>query len=122
MKRYFEVPLVRAWQVYRDALQPMGGLGRTVRGPSMSATPGKVCVDGVTEIAGRKVFALQFLQGRDPDWIKRPFFAEYDPEATWLSDLRPAFGEDRFFWQDGMDALRDDPQTPLWRRDESMLV
>mgnify|MGYP002065289757 CR=1 FL=1 len=48
---YFEVPLVRAWEVYREALQPMGGLGRTVRGPSMSATPGKVCVNGVTEIA-----------------------------------------------------------------------
>lgn len=121
-RNYFEVPLERAWQVYREALQPMGGLGRTVRGPSMSATPGKVCVDGVAEVAGRKVFVLQFLQGRDPDWIKRPFFAEYDPDATWLSDLRPAFGEERFFWQDGMDALRDDPQTPLWQRDESMLV
>jgi hypothetical protein len=45
------------------------------------------------------------LQGRNPDWAMRPFFAEYDEEATWLSDLRPAFGEKRFFYEDELEAL-----------------
>ena len=65
----------------------------------MSADPGKVQVLGVSQIAGRKVLTLRMLQGRNPDWALRPFFAEYDESAVWLSDLRPAFGEREFFWE-----------------------
>jgi hypothetical protein len=71
----------------------------------MSATPGKVQVAGVSEIRGEKVFVLRFLQGRDPDWVVRPFFAKYDEKATWLTDLQPAFGEEKFFFEDGMKAF-----------------
>ncbi|MFC6577244.1 KamA family radical SAM protein [Planomonospora parontospora] len=92
---YFAVPLARAHEIFRDAYADVSGLCRTVRGPSMSATPGKVCVDGVAEVAGRKVFVLHLIQARDPGLVGRPFFAEYDPEAVWLTDLRPAFA-DRF--------------------------
>ena len=92
---YFAVPLARAADIFRDAYSTVSGLCRTVRGPSMSATPGKVCVDGVVEIAGQKVFALHMIQSRDPSQVGRPFFAEYDPDAVWLTDLRPAFA-DRF--------------------------
>ena len=98
-KRYFEVPLVRAWEIFRDAYQQVSGLSRTVRGPSMSAFPGKVLVDGVADIGGEKVFCLQMLQGRDPSWVRRPFFARFDPDATWLDQLKPAFGESEFFFQ-----------------------
>ena len=98
-KRYFEVPLAKAWQIYRDAMQQVSGLGRTARGPSMSAGPGKVEVQGVTHIKGEKVFVLRFIQGRNPDWVQQPFFAEYDEKATWLSDLKPAFGESEFFFE-----------------------
>ncbi len=98
-KRYFEVPLARALDVFRGAFQRVSGLARTVRGPSMSATPGKVEITGVTEIDGRRLFALQFLQARNPDWVRRPFFAEYDETATWLDDLVPAFGEPEFFFE-----------------------
>lgn len=103
-KRYFEVPLARAHRIYRDAIRQVSGVARTVRGPSMSAGPGKVEVQGVTEIAGEKVFVLRFLQARDPSWVQRPFFARFDPEATWLDQLRPAF-EERFFFQDQYDAM-----------------
>ncbi len=92
---YFAVPLARAHEVFRDAYASVSGLCRTVRGPSMSATPGKVGVDGVVEIGGQKVFALHLIQARDPRLVGRPFFAQFDPGAVWLSDLRPAFA-DRF--------------------------
>ena len=92
---YFAVPLARAYEIFRDAYASVSGLCRTVRGPSMSATPGKVCVDGVAEIAGQKVFVLHLIQARDPELVGRPFFARYDPKAVWLTDLRPAFA-DRF--------------------------
>jgi KamA family protein len=96
--RYFKVPLVRAWQVYREAIRQISGLGRTARGPSMSTGPGKVEIQGVSELHGERVLVLRFLQGRNPDWVNRPFFARYDEEATWLDDLQPACGEPRFFF------------------------
>lgn len=92
---YFAVPLARAYEIFRDAYASVSGLCRTVRGPSMSATPGKVCLDGVAEVAGQKVFVLHLIQARDPELVGRPFFARYDPKAVWLSDLCPAFA-DRF--------------------------
>jgi len=70
----------------------VSGLARTVRGPIMSASPGKVSIDGIVEVAGEKVFALRFLQARRQDWVGRPFFAAFDPQATWFTDLKPALG------------------------------
>ncbi|TNF77281.1 MAG: lysine 2,3-aminomutase, partial [Acidobacteria bacterium] len=40
------------------------------------------------------------LQGRNPEWVGRPFFAKYDPWAVWLDDLRPAFEEEEFFFDE----------------------
>jgi len=104
---YFAVPLARAHEVFRDAYASVSGLCRTVRGPSMSATPGKVGVDGVVEIGGQKVFALHLIQARDPRLVGRPFFAQFDPGAVWLSDLRPAFA-DRFPFDP------EDDLPPIW--------
>ncbi|WP_019570296.1 KamA family radical SAM protein [Thioalkalivibrio sp. ALE11] len=105
-RRYFEVPLARAWEIYREAMQQVSGLARTARGPSMSADPGKVEIQGVTEIHGEKVFVLRFIQGRNPDWVQRPFFARYDENATWLNQLKPAFGEEKFFFEDEFEAMK----------------
>lgn len=104
-RQYFELPMVRAWEIFGDAYRTVSGLCRTVRGPSMSAFPGKVQVDGVAEVAGEKVLALQFLQARDPSWVRRPFFAQYDAKATWLDQLKPAFGEEKFFFERELDAM-----------------
>ena len=41
------------------------------------------------------MFVLHFIQARDPELVGRPFFAKYDPDAVWLTDLKPAFA-DRF--------------------------
>lgn len=96
---YFSVKLERAWHIFRTAYQQVSGIARTVRGPSMSAGPGKVQILGVSEIKGEKVFVLQFIQGRNPDWVARPFFAKYDANAIWLDELYPAFGETKFFFE-----------------------
>jgi KamA family protein len=98
-QQYFGVPLVKAEKIFRSAFRKVSGLARTVRGPSMSATPGKVHVLGVSEINGQKVMALQLLQGRESEWVGVPFFAKYDESAIWLDDLEPAFGE-KFFFED----------------------
>ena len=96
---YFELPLVRAHEIFQAAYQQVSGLSRTVRGPSMSAFPGKIVIDGVVTIHGEKLFALQFLQARNPDWVRRPFYARFDEHATWIDHLKPAFGHDKFFFE-----------------------
>jgi KamA family protein len=109
---YFDVPLERGWRIYRDAYSSVSGLARTARGPSMSATPGKVVIDGVTTIGREQVFALRFLQARRPEWVGRPFFARYDANATWLDQLRPAFGEQEFFFAAGMREIEAEHRQP----------
>ena len=101
-QHYFGIPLVKAHEIFRNAYKQVSGLGRTVKGPSMSATPGKVLVDGVATINGKKIIVLKFLQGRNPDWVSKPFFAEFDESAIWLDDLKPAF-EKKFFFEDELE-------------------
>ncbi len=104
-KEYFKVPLVRAWDVFRQAYRNVSGLCRTVRGPSMSTTWGKIEVMGKTTIGGQALLALRFIQGRDARWVGRPFFAKYDENASWVDELQPVEGG-RFFFQKDEDYLR----------------
>ena len=103
-QHYFGVPLVRAWEIFRKAYSSVSGIARTVKGPSMSATPGKVRMLGVAEINGEKVMVLDFLQGRNPDWVGKPFFAKYNPEALWLDELEP-YGSDQFFYEEELNKM-----------------
>jgi L-lysine 2,3-aminomutase len=45
-QRLHELPLVRAHEIFNAAYRSLPGLARTVRGPVMSATPGKVVSTG----------------------------------------------------------------------------
>ncbi len=97
-RRYYGLPLARAAEIYRGALQQVSGIGRTARGPVMSATPGKVVIDGVVDLEWGPAFALRMLQARRPELVGRPFFAAYDPQAQWWDDLRPYSVRDREFF------------------------
>jgi L-lysine 2,3-aminomutase len=96
---YFAVSLKDAMNIFQEAYRSVTGIARTVKGPVMSANPGKVQVLGVNEIQGEKVYNLRFTQARNPEWVGTPFFAKYNPDAVWLNDLEPAFGEKRFFFE-----------------------
>ena len=103
-QHYFGISLIEAQKIFRDAYKKVTGLARTVRGPSMSATPGKVQILGITEVNGEKVMVLRFLQGRNPEWVQIPFLAKYDEKAIWLDDLKPATG-DKFFFEDELKEM-----------------
>lgn len=98
-QEYFGVPLVRAQEIFRDAYQNVSGLARTVRGPSMSANPGKIQVLGTVEIGKKKAIVMRFLQGRNPKWVQKPFLAKYDEKAIWINELKPFSGK-KFFFED----------------------
>ena len=102
-RRYYGLPLARAVEIYRAAVHQVSGLGRTARGPVMSATPGKVAVDGVVELDRGPAFALRMLQARRPGLVGRPFFAAYDPHAQWWDELRPYGSGDREFFGAGVE-------------------
>lgn len=112
-QHYFALPLVEAWEIFRKAYQKVSGVCRTVRGPSMSCTAGKIQILGVSDIKNEdindKVFTLRFLQGRNPDWVARPFFAKFDKEALWIDDLKPAFGQNKFFFEEELERLFSEP-------------
>jgi L-lysine 2,3-aminomutase len=103
-QRYFAVPLVEAWKIFRKVYSHISGLGRTIRGPTMSCTPGKINILGPQKIIEQKVLALSFIQGRNPQWVNKPFYAKYDPKALWITDLEPAFGEE-FFYEEELDKF-----------------
>lgn len=123
-KNYFAIPLYKAYQIYTEAYKQISGLGRTVRGPSMSALPGKVVIEGICELNGERVFVLTLLQARNPEWVKRPFFAKYNENATWLTDLRPAFGKDKFFYQDELNQMirENNGQSYFHRKEDFEMI
>ncbi|SMC09699.1 KamA family radical SAM protein [Nitratiruptor tergarcus] len=96
-QHYFGIPLVEAWKIFKNAISNVSGLARTVRGPSMSAAPGKIAVSGVSEINGEKVIVLNMLQAKNPNLVDIPFFAKYDENAQWVDELKPAFSEKFLF-------------------------
>ncbi|MFD3612349.1 KamA family radical SAM protein [Streptomyces atroolivaceus] len=86
-RHYFEVPLAEGLEIFRTAYSKLPGLARTVRGPVMSATPGKVVVDGVEETSEGRFFQLRMVQARDPKLVGRPFRARWSPTAAWVDHL-----------------------------------
>lgn len=97
-KEYFEVPLVDVFRIYTKAIRRLSGLCRTIRGPVMSTTPGKIQVVGITSIQNQRVIVLKFIQGRNPKWVGRLFFSKFNRKASWLNDLEPALTK-KFFYE-----------------------
>ena len=102
-KDYYKVPLSRAAEIFRDAYSRLPGLARTVRGPVMSTTGGKIVVDGVRGAADglgsvsaglgdatEHHLQLRFLQARDPELVGRPFQARSPAGAAWIDELELA--------------------------------
>jgi hypothetical protein len=67
----------------------------------------------VTEVAGIKVFVLRMIQARDPHLVGTPFFARFDPAATWLTDLEPMFAS-RFPYEPAPCESVPDELPGLW--------
>ena len=86
-QHYFEVALPRAWEIFTQAYRELPGLSRTVRGPVMSAAPGKVLVDGIEGTPGSFIATLRFEQARDSSLVGRPFRAACPDDASWVDDV-----------------------------------
>ncbi len=118
-KQYFEVPLERAWKIFSNAYRQVSGVCKTVRGPIMSALPGKVQLLGKTEVEKNgniiDAFVLRFIQARNPNWVNKPFLAKFNKHAYWLTDLEPLYG-DNFFFQEQLSKILS-PAEKLFNED-----
>jgi L-lysine 2,3-aminomutase len=87
--RYFAVPLADAVDIFTTAYGQVGGLARTVRGPVMSTTIGKLHVARHADGSGHPgwTFALTFLRARDPVHQGTSVQAHGCTEGTWVSEL-----------------------------------
>ena len=106
-KQFFEVPLIKAWEIYTQASLQLSGLAKTVRGPVMSTGPGKIELTGVADVEGQSVFVFRFIQARDPRWVNRPFFGTFKDDATWIDNVSPAFGAAEFFFSEDYRRMQD---------------
>lgn len=115
---YFSVPLSRAYKIFTDAYTNISGLAKTVRGPSMSTSPGKVLVEGIIEILDQKFFVLKFIQARDKSKMNKPFLARYDERVTWFDELeifeKPLYG--------GFSSRMDETDQSLPQQDSVSVV
>jgi L-lysine 2,3-aminomutase len=90
-REYFEVPIARAVTIFGQAQRDLSGLARTVRGPVMSTSPGKLVIDGQLGSGGRH-YVARFLQARDTALVGRPFQVTIPAGATWADAIHPAPG------------------------------
>ena len=84
---YFKVSLTSALKIYKEAYNQVTGLARTVRGPSMSTSPGKVMILDTLEINNKKYFVMEFIQARNKQNVGKLFFVDYDENAVWYDHL-----------------------------------
>ena len=87
----FAIPIVEALRIFEEAHARVPGLAKTVRGPVLSTTAGKVHVVGSLRREGvdGDLLALRFLRARDPSLEGPLFLAEARAGATWFDDLVP---------------------------------
>ncbi len=80
----YEVPLVRGWTIFQEAIRQGSGLARRARF-CLSHETGKV---EVLAIDDRRIY-LRYHQAKDPANLGRFMVYQRDDEAYWLDQLKP---------------------------------
>ena len=78
----YEVPIVRGWHIFQDALRRGSGLARRAK-YCMSHATGKVEIVGVDD---QRIY-LRYHQAKDPADLGRFFARPRNDRASWLDDL-----------------------------------
>jgi KamA family protein len=95
----YEVPIVRGWNIFREALRHGSGLARRAR-YVMSHETGKVEIMAVDE----KHIYLRYLRAKDESNRGKFMVYQRNDDAYWLDQLEPA---------EGMNAPRFPPESEL---------
>ena len=85
----YKVPIVRGWEIFREALRHGAGLARRARF-AMSHETGKIEILAVDD----KHIYLRYHRAKDASLRGRFMIYKRDDNAYWLDDLVPAEGSD----------------------------
>lgn len=102
----YKVPIVRGWEIFREALRHGSGLARRARFV-MSHETGKIEILAVDD----KHIYLRYQRAKDADLRGRFLVYKRDDAAYWLDDLEPAEGGDTpRFARDSLLDMMDGPE------------
>lgn len=94
---YFAAPLADIIKVFHRVFRSLASLNRPSRHITMTTSAGKIALLGTAVVNGETLFALQFNEGRNMEWMERVFLAKYDPQETRVDFLQPHDTPEFFF-------------------------
>jgi hypothetical protein len=103
---YFTVPLADIDRIFSRIFRELSSLNRPSRYITMTTSAGKVSILGVTEVGGKKAFALKFNESRNMEWMDRVFLAQYDETTNRVDFLKP-FDTPEFFYEQELREIED---------------
>jgi lysine 2,3-aminomutase len=103
--RPYAVPIVRGWEVFREAMRHGSGLSRRPRFV-MSHELGKIEVLGVDE----QHIYVRFHRAKDPEFRGQLLKYKRNDQAYWLDDLEPADGEARRYPPSPISDIESGPE------------
>ena len=80
---YFQLPLIDFYHLYNDSIM---NPSQSINGPFLRSKHGKILMEG---IFNDDIIALQFINSINEYFCDGPFFAKYNPTATWIDELIP---------------------------------
>lgn len=110
-QHYFSVPLHKALKIFRDAINKVNGLCKTVRGPIMSTKNGKIEILDFNY--NDNAYLLRFIQHRNQELTYKCFYAKSKVEdPIWLDNLEPLRKEDKIFFSDSFNFAASRKVSP----------
>jgi len=103
---YFTVPLADIDRIFSRIFRELSSLNRPSRYITMTTSAGKVSILGVTEVGGKKAFALKFNESRNMEWMDRVFLAQYDETTNRVDFLKP-FDTPEFFYEQELREIEE---------------
>ena len=96
----YKVPIVRGWEIFREALRRGAGLARRARF-AMSHETGKIEIMAVDE---SKIY-LRYHRAKDPNLRGRFLVYKRNDDAYWLDDLEPIGDAPRFAQESPLEVM-----------------
>ncbi|MCP3964146.1 MAG: hypothetical protein GY719_40470 [bacterium] len=109
---YFSAPLADVHRVYDKIYRSLPSINRPSRHVSMTTSAGKVSILGTAQVAGEKVFALKFSEGRDMRWLDPVFLAKYDRDTNNVALLEP-YDTPEFFFEKELGLIEEELSSAL---------
>ncbi len=101
---YFTVPLADMNKVFSKVYRSLPSISRPSRYITMTSSAGKTSLLGVTEVNGKKAFALKFNESRNMEWMDKVYLAIYDEKENTIERLKP-FDSEKYFYEEELGNL-----------------